>query len=239
MAALSYLEHERAVWPSTVICVYLLLSILFDAAQCRTLWLLLRTQKHTLLLPALFTAQLANKVVLLLVESIAKTRHLMGSWRALQRCPEAVAGVFSRGAFWWLNGLLARGFGATLDLDTLYETDEALRSETLLAAFRGRVAETQASKYRLPLVIVGCLKVTLIKTVLGRLFVTGFKFVKPFLLQYIIKVVQNDQRGVEYHQDIAFSLIAATGLFYIDTAVRTVVATTLRQAEYLLRRAHR
>lgn len=225
IVALSYLEHERSVRPSTVLCVYLLLSILFDIAQCRTLWLLQRHGQQDALLPALFSAQLANKVLLLLVESLGKTRYLVGSWSALKRCPEAVASVFSRGVFWWLNGLLTHGFSATLDLEKLYETDEGLRSEKLLVEFRDGIAKTKPSKYRLPLVIIRCLKVTLIKTVIGRLFVTAFKFSKPFLLQYIIKFVQNDQQGGEYHQDIAFSLIAATGLLYIGASVRILVAT--------------
>lgn len=230
MGALSHLEHERAVRPSTILCVYLSLSILFDAAQCRTLWLLLHDDGHPqqqhALLPALFTAQLATKVTMLLAESLGKTRYLVGSWQALKRCPEAVAGVFSRGAFWWLNGLLTRGFSATLDLDTLYETDEALHSERLLAAFRERVAKTAPSKYRLPLVIAACLKVTIAKTVIARLFMTGFKFTQPFLLQYIIEFVQNDQKGGEYHQDIAYALIAATGLFYIGTAASSLQCST-------------
>lgn len=227
MAALSYLEHERTVRPSTVLCVYLLLSILFDAAQCRTLWLLHAQQpaQQRALLPALFTAQLANKVLMLLVECLGKTRYLMGPWQALKRCPEAVANVFSRCSFWWLNDLLTRGFSATLDLDTLYETDEALRSSKLVSEFQGRIVETKPSKYRLPLVIAACLKLTLIKTVIARVFVTGFKFAKPFLLQYIITFVQNDQNGGEYHKDIAFALIAVTGLLFIGTAVRTGIAT--------------
>ncbi|PMB69814.1 Multidrug resistance-associated protein 1 [Beauveria bassiana] len=223
MAALSYLEHERTVRPSTILCVYLLLSILFDAAQCRTLWLLHAQQpaQQRALLPALFTAQLANKVLMLLVESLGKTRYLVGPWKALKRCPEAVASVFSRCSFWWLNDLLTRGFSATLDLDTLYETDEALRSSKLVSEFQGRIVETKPSKYRLLLVIAACLKVTLIKTVIARVFVTGFKFAKPFLLQYIITFVQNDQKGGEYHKEIAFALIAATGLLFIGTAVAT------------------
>lgn len=228
MAALSYLEHERAVRPSTVLCVYLLLSVLFDAAQCRTLWLL-HAQQHIpqrAMLPSFFTAQFAVKTSLLIMESLSKKRHLMGSWRALKRSPDALASVFNLGVFWWLNDLLVRGFRATLNLDTLYETDEALRSEGLLEAFRARITQSKPSKYRLPLAIARCLKLTLIKTVLARLFVIGFKFARPFLLQYIIEFVQNDQQGGKYHQDIAYSLIAATGLLYIGTAV-CIVDTTL------------
>ncbi|KAJ6782762.1 hypothetical protein PWT90_06010 [Aphanocladium album] len=222
MTALSYLEHERSVRPSTILCTYLLLSVLFDVAQCRTLWLLNRRQSDRLhALPSLFTAALAAKVVMLLAESLGKTRHLVGPWRALKACPEALASVFSRGAFWWLNELLTRGFSSTLDLDTLYETDEALRSEGLLREFKERVTRRKPSKYRLPLVIVACLRVSILKTVIARLFMMGFKFTRPFLLQYIIEFVQNDQQGGEYHQDIAYSLIAATGLFYIGTAVAT------------------
>lgn len=224
IAALSYLEHERAVRPSTVLCVYLLLSIIFDATQCRTLWLLY-AQQHThqqLLLPALFTAQLVTRVVMLLVEALGKTRYLVGSWDTLKRCPEAVASIFSRGTFWWLNDLLCRGFSATLDLETLYETDKALHSSRLLVEFRHHLTKTGPSEHRLPLIMIKCHKVTFIKTIFARLFMIGLKFTSPFLLQYIIEFVQNDQQGGDYHQQIAYALIAATGLLYISTSVRIV-----------------
>lgn len=222
MGGLSYLEHERSVRPSTVLCTYLFFSIVFDIAQCRTLWFLNGQPGFALqALPALVTALLATKVVMLLTESLGKTRYLVGSSQSLKNCPEAVASVFSRGAFYWLNGLLLRGFSATLDLDTLYDTDKALSSNGLLEKFRDRVARKKPSKYRLPLVIIECCKVTILKTIIARLFLIALKFTQPFLLQYIIEFVQNDKKGGEYHQNIAYSLIAATGLLYIGTAVCT------------------
>lgn len=159
---------------------------------------------------------------MLFVEAFSKTRYLAGSWATLKRCPEAVASVFSRATFWWLNDLFVRGFSATLDLDTLYETDNALHSSKLLVEFRHHLAKAKPSKYRLAFVILKCHKMTFIKTVLARLSIIGLKFIGPFLLQYIIEFVQNDQQGDEYRQQIGYALIAATGLLYISTAVRIV-----------------
>lgn len=219
MCALSWLEHERSVRPSTLLCVYLLISLMFDAAQCRTLWLLNRQPGQPMqALPPLFSALLASKIAMLLSESLGKSRHLLTPWKHLQACPEAIANIFSRGSFWWLNDLLIRGFRASLSLDTLYETDDQLQSAALLDEFRERVAKTQPSKYRLLFVIFGCLKASLIKSAIARLFLIAFRFTQPFLLQYVIEFVQNDKHGGEYRQDIAYSLIAATGLLSVGNA---------------------
>lgn len=220
MCALSWLEHERSVRPSTLLCVYLLISLLFDIAQCRTLWLLNKQPGQPLqALPSLFTALMACRAVMLLSESLGKTRYLLGPWQRLKACPEALASVFSRGTFWWLNELLTRGFSSTLQLDTLHEPDEKLYSDKLLGEFQQGMATTKPSKYRLLLVICKTIKGTIIKSAIARLLLIGLRFSQPFLLQYIIEFVENDQKGDDYHQDIAYSLVGATALLYIVTAV--------------------
>lgn len=87
-------------------------------------------------LRGLFSASLALKVVILVVEM--KERHLGG-----KVSPEETSGVFSRGVFWWLNGLLKRGFGNMLDVENLYDVDIALRSEKLLGKIQTAWAESE------------------------------------------------------------------------------------------------
>jgi ATP-binding cassette subfamily C (CFTR/MRP) protein 1 len=58
LGQLSYLEHTRSLQPSTLITAYLLLSLLFDATQARTLYL----RANSNVLAAVFTASIALKL---------------------------------------------------------------------------------------------------------------------------------------------------------------------------------
>jgi ATP-binding cassette, subfamily C (CFTR/MRP), member 1 len=122
---LSLLEHSRAVQPSFLVSIYLLVSLSFDAVQARTLYL--RHETGTIL--GLFTANIAIKAVLLLLESKNKRKCLKPPYNSYP--PEAISGVFNRSFFWWLNPTLANGFRKLLTLDDLFKTDKKLISRHL------------------------------------------------------------------------------------------------------------
>lgn len=65
---LSSMEHSRSVRPSMIINAYLLFSLLFDIPQARTLWL--RPGPRSL--PGVFTAGIAAKAVVLVLEAGGK-----------------------------------------------------------------------------------------------------------------------------------------------------------------------
>ncbi|KND91880.1 Multidrug resistance-associated protein 1 [Tolypocladium ophioglossoides CBS 100239] len=90
LCLLSYLEHSRSVRPSTIICAYLVFSTLFDAVQCRTLWLMDDLRKA---LAPLFSAMLITKVIILVLEVQGKRSSLLDPWRRLG--PEATSGIAS------------------------------------------------------------------------------------------------------------------------------------------------
>lgn len=112
---LSYAEHTRSIKPSTLLSVYLLLTLLFDCAIARTLWLLVGASP----VPKLFTATAVVKFLLLVVESWEKRDILRPQYKNLS--PEATSGVFNRSVFWWLNSLMKTGFGRLLTYDDLYD----------------------------------------------------------------------------------------------------------------------
>ncbi|KAE8351094.1 P-loop containing nucleoside triphosphate hydrolase protein [Aspergillus coremiiformis] len=114
LCVLSNAEHTGTVKTSTVINVYLFFSTIFDAVQCRTLWLLQGSQP----LAMVFSIMVSVKVMLLLLEAQGKDSFLMSSFKKLP--PEATSGVFNRTSFWWLNPLLIRGFRSTIMLDDLF-----------------------------------------------------------------------------------------------------------------------
>ncbi len=123
---LSGLEDGRAVRPSLLVNAYLLISLIFDVAQVRTLYL--RQDDQTIL--GLFTANIGIKVVLLLLESRSKLRYLRVPYNTYS--PEATSGVFSTGFFWWLTSLLTLSFQRLMTLDDLFQPDQELLSEPLL-----------------------------------------------------------------------------------------------------------
>jgi len=118
-------EHIKTIRPSLLLNGYLFLSLLFDISRCRTFWL---GQTETTI-AGLFTATIAVKVVLLVLEAVEKRGILKPGLQDAP--PEEIAGIYNRGVFWWLNPLFRRGFRKNLGLDDLYPLDKHLTSTYL------------------------------------------------------------------------------------------------------------
>ncbi|OHE98497.1 ABC transporter [Colletotrichum orchidophilum] len=212
LALLSHAEHLRSIRPSTIICVYLAFSLIFDAVQCRTLWLLPGLHK----LASVFSAALAVKLTMFVLEVQGKRRFLLAALRHLS--PEATSGIVARGFFWWLNSLLGKGFKATLSASTLYDIDEELRSEYLLQKLSSAWNQRRENgKLALLRSLFSMTKMALLSTAIPRLVLIGFRFSQPFLINRIIRYVDGD-RGSD-PKSIGYSLIAATGLVYLGNAL--------------------
>ena len=129
LCALSYTEHTRSLRPSLLLNAYLLLSALLDVATLRTFWMAAVSTP----IRALFTVSFSLKLVVLVLEAKEKGKYLrhgvqLGS-------PEATAGLYSQGLFWWLNPLLSTGFRRLLKPHDLYTLDEEMASELLNRRF--------------------------------------------------------------------------------------------------------
>ena len=119
------MEHVNSVQPSTILNVYLFLSLLFDVARIRTLWL----QQYNNTVAALLTATVIVKVLILILESWNKRRILQSEYQAYP--PEAISGIISRLFFWWQIPLLRTGYSRSLKVDDLYSLDKHLTSKYL------------------------------------------------------------------------------------------------------------
>ena len=126
---LSYIEHTRSQRPSDVLNAYLVLSLLFDIARDRTLWL----RHEGLAINAVFTASVCIKCANLLLEATEKTFILKAPYNAYP--PEATSSIFSRCFFSWQWPLFRKGFSHTLTVDDLFILDKHLRSEYLQSLF--------------------------------------------------------------------------------------------------------
>jgi len=113
----SHTEHTRSVKPSTLINVYLLLTLLFDCAIARTAWLVYDAD----VVAKLYTSSAAIKLLVLAAEAWEKRSILLDRYQHLS--PETTSGILGRSVFWWINPLMKAGFGRFLtDRDLYYCT---------------------------------------------------------------------------------------------------------------------
>ncbi|RAL02582.1 P-loop containing nucleoside triphosphate hydrolase protein [Aspergillus ibericus CBS 121593] len=101
---LSHYEHTRSLRPSTLICLYLIATTLFNIVQVRTLWLI-----RPLDFRLAVTASLALGIRTLLL--ISEARGKKSSFRSKDDhfSPEIGTGIFGRSVYWWLNQLFLSG----------------------------------------------------------------------------------------------------------------------------------
>ena len=214
VTVLSYLEHNRSVRPSTVLSLYLFVSVVFDAVQCRTLWIV--DAVHPL--AALASISLASRLVVLLLELQSKSSFLVEDADALG--PEATSGVISRVLLWWLNPLLARGYRTILSNQSLDNLDPLLRSKPLLHRMQHNWRRQRTSgKHALLRTIVFSLKVELAYGALPRAANTAAKVSQPFLITKVIDYVQKQGTSEEYSKNIGYTLVLASFLVYLGLPV--------------------
>jgi ATP-binding cassette subfamily C (CFTR/MRP) protein 1 len=117
LVPLSFLEHQRSIRPSPLICSYLILTTILDLAQLRTLWLI----KVENTIAAVYTVSFSIKLLVLGLECIQKSRFLIQA-EDVQRSPEDKSGVISLSLFFWMNRLVYTGYCKALSMRDLYPT---------------------------------------------------------------------------------------------------------------------
>jgi ATP-binding cassette, subfamily C (CFTR/MRP), member 1 len=130
---LSYAEHVRSVTPSVLLNVYLFVSLLFDIARCRTLWLR-SLSGYSNVVAIVFTISVAVKFFILILEAVEKRWALRPVYKAYP--PEATSGIYNRSFFWWLNPLFIGGFSKLLLLEDLFQLDKHLTADYLFSRFQ-------------------------------------------------------------------------------------------------------
>lgn len=120
LAAMSYLEHMRALRPSTILSVYLSLTILVDMARVRTLFLL----PYGGSIAGIFLASFFVKVLVFAFETCEKRAFLRPDWK--ETATEDLSGFYNRALFFWLNSVFRRGFRTLLTVASLTPLDEEL-----------------------------------------------------------------------------------------------------------------
>ncbi|RDA86714.1 hypothetical protein CP532_4180 [Ophiocordyceps camponoti-leonardi (nom. inval.)] len=208
---LSWMEDGRSIRPSSLLSIFLLVSLVFDLAQARTLWLL-RLEKP---IAAVFTASTVIKAIMLLLENRNKTTYLNPTASPLP--PEATSGIINRSFLWWLNDLFCRGLDheKPLTIDRLYPLDPQLASAAV--GFRMQRAWAQRRRperrFEFPLAVFKTLQGPILSAVIPRLFLIAFTFSQPFLISRVLNLLSEPDN--ETSRNTGYTLIFAAAFIYM------------------------
>ncbi|KAI1780252.1 P-loop containing nucleoside triphosphate hydrolase protein [Hypoxylon cercidicola] len=231
----SYSEHSRSPRPSALLNAYVFLTILFDVAQTRTLWLA-SDNFEEVIFSRLFTAALAVKALILVLESRHKSRWIR--WDAKDHSPEETAGLLGLGAFLWLNRLFLTGYRKVLTIDDLFPLDQSMASRHLQARLSKHMEafRSPGQEYGLARALARTLAVPLLLPVGPRIAMTAFQFCQPFLINSLLDYLQQSPESSP--RNAGYGLIGATILIYTGIATSGALYWYLQErAMYMVRGA--
>ena len=216
MITLSALDHSRSPRPSVLLTSYLALTLLLDATQARTLWLL-SYGKSELTYSATFSAAIALKATMLLLEARQKSPWVC--WDHKEHSPEETSGIFSLGVFLWLNKMLRMGNRKIMTIDDLYPLDSAMSAQELQDKFSRNVdySNLKGSKLGLIKALWRTLKVPLLLPIPPRLALLGFTLSQPFFTERLLAYLSQPELAA----DVGYGFIGASLLIYLGIAIST------------------
>lgn len=218
MITLSFIDHGKSPKPSSLLTGYLVLTLILDATQTRTLFLS-SDGRPEYAYSSIFSAALALKAGILILESKQKSKWL--SWDASQHSPEETSGIFSIGVFFWLNKIFLRGYSKVLRVKDLYPLDIALDSKTLHEKYSRTVEgyDFRGRKHGLFNANLRTLAVSFLLPVVPRLAQLGFTFAQPFFIEQLLDHLSKPK--VEANDGYGF--IGASVLIYAGIAISTAL----------------
>ncbi|KAL0930703.1 ABC transporter [Colletotrichum truncatum] len=212
MILLSFLEHTHSPRPSILINIYLLVTVLFDIARSRTLWISRASRNETYQAQFSVTVTVL-KAIIFVLESLKATRVLQS--------PELTSGIISLSTYFWVNTLLITGFRKPLATNDLYAIDEAMSAKILYAQFSPHLEKhvTIGSKHILLKSLFSTLTVPFVLPILPRLCNMAFIFCQPLLIQSLLNYLQDAHANSPPNKGYGF--IGAAVLIYLGMATST------------------
>lgn len=135
--ALSYMEHDRTVHPSSLLTLYLSLAVLLNSVRLRTLWL----SQNATQIAGVFTGIITLEFFALVLEVMSKRRILRPKYTPFSE--EGTSGIISRNLFWWANPLFRRGYRQELALEDLPVLEKHFDSRYLQELIRANWSKCQ------------------------------------------------------------------------------------------------
>lgn len=210
LCLLSHLEHVRSIRPSTIINTYLFVTLHFDIAHTRTLWV----EDAPIPITAVFTVTVAVKFVIAIMEASEKRKILLTPYQNAN--PEATSGIYNQAFFWWLNTLMTIGFRRIICVDDLFPIEDEMSSSVL-----GKQAQklwSTAKKARSHALFWSTLNSTrrqLALCIFPRLCLIAFRYAQPFLLSRTSDFVKSTKDT----KNIGWGLTGAFGIVFMGTAI--------------------
>ncbi|KAJ5401745.1 ABC transporter integral membrane type 1 [Penicillium crustosum] len=212
---LSYVEDIKSTCPSSLLTVYLLLSILFDATQARTLWL-----THRVAIAAVQSAIFGTKLTMLLLETRKKTSYLKSPYKEYP--PEATSGIVNQSFVWWLNRLFLTGYQKIIESGDLFALEPGLGSGD--AGKKLKVAWEKhgkaENKFSLPWAFFCCFWWEFLAVAFPRVCMIGFNFAQPFMITAVLVYIEEPITPESWNR--GYGLIGATFLIYLGLALSNV-----------------
>lgn len=221
---LSHREHIHSTRPSSIINTYLLVTILFDTARMRTLWI----QHAPKALAILSSATLAVKLIIALTEAVEKRSILLSHYQ--NDSPEATSGIYSRALFWWLNRIMRTGFQRVIQDVDLFPIEEGISSAVLKKYSQSLWDKAPKSHpHALFWTTFKTNRVHLILGILPRTCLIALRYAQPFLLPRTVEFVDSAQSdnvgwGLAGAFFIVFLGVAVAGALYSHMCFRFVTA---------------
>lgn len=210
LCLLSHAEHVRSIRPSAIINAYLFITLIFDVARARTLWI----SGAPTAIAAVFTVATIVKLLVAVAEAVEKRRILLSPYQNVS--PETTGGLYSRSFFWWLNTLMRTGFQRTINENDLFPIEDEMGSSYLRD--RAQAQWQRTDKTASNALFWAILKVTrrqLALCIFPRVCLIGFRYAQPFLLSRTVEFVNS----AEDSDNIGWGLTGAFGFVFLGMAV--------------------
>ncbi|KAL4967241.1 P-loop containing nucleoside triphosphate hydrolase protein, partial [Aspergillus stella-maris] len=213
--ALSYIHHVRSIRPSTLLVCFLSARSLLSVARVRTQWLI-----PTATRPAIpFTLGFILTLVSTVLESLGKESDLVPQPATKNpNTPEPFSGFWKRATFAWLTATFREGYTKVISVHDLPDLDPKLGSQVVARQLYDAWSRAnQSTRHGL---LCACLKAysyPLLAAVAPRLFMSGFTFCQPFLINATVTWVGNPEASMHSGK----ALIGAFALVYVGQAVFT------------------
>lgn len=218
MIVLSLLDHSKSPRPSMLLNSYLFLTLLLDATQARTFFLL-SGDKPELTYSSIFIAAIAFKAGILLLEAQRKSKWV--NWDEKEHSPEETSGIFSLGVFFWLNKIFLDGYKKVLTIKDLYPLDSSLSAESLHEKFLENMdySNLKGDNFGLVKVLFRTLMFPLLLPIPPRLALLGFTFAQPFFIQKLLDYLAKPEADSNY----GYGFIGASLLIYLGIGISTAL----------------
>ncbi|KAL0929815.1 ABC transporter [Colletotrichum truncatum] len=232
MLLVSHLEHARCRRPSFILNIYLFLTVLFDMVQTRTLWLA-ATTTHEITFTRVFTASLALKIPILILEAYEKARWIAPD--GIEHSPEESSGFYSLATYFWLKRLFWTGYRKVLVSDDLYSLDAALSAGATAPPLWGKLHRDSKGDQQQTVLrsLFAAFPWAFLLPMIPRAALIGFRYSQSFVLQALLNHLERQREGAANN---GYGLIGACVLVYVGMVTSTAYFGYLNnRAAYITR----